>query len=271
MTLDAAPRADVPRANVTDILCIGAQKASTSWLHHVLNAHPRTYAFPNSRPVTSTNKEAHFWDWNRKRGIDWYRKLMTPPDPARLSLDFTPEYSTLPDGDIAECKRLNPEARVIYVLRDPLARAVSAIRMHTKWRSNDAAAEALEVAFDDDFIALVKRAGLNAMGSYVANYQRWARHYDDILVLNYEDIRADPHAMVARVFTHCGLTLEEMPPEARAEFDQRMEKRVWASVRYPVSAQALHFLHGLMWPKREAAESFFGMKFAEYREVLGER
>ena len=32
------------RANITDILCIGAQKASTSWLHHVLNAHPRTHA-----------------------------------------------------------------------------------------------------------------------------------------------------------------------------------------------------------------------------------
>lgn len=256
------------RKNITDILCIGTQKASTSWLHHVLNADPRTYAFPNSRPVTSTNKEAHFWDWNRNRGIAWYKDLMTPPDPARLSMDFTPEYSTLPDADIAECKRLNPEARVIYVLRDPLARAVSAIRMHTKWRSNDAAAEAVQIALDDDLIALIRRAGIAAMGSYVANYQRWARHYDNILVLNYEDIRTDPETAVARVFAHCGLDFDTMPHSARAEFEIRMAKRVWASVPYAIAPEALHFLHGLTWPKREAAEAFFGMRFGEFRELL---
>ncbi len=257
-----------PRENVTDILCIGAQKASTSWLHHVLNAHPRTYAFPNSRPVTSTNKEAHFWDWNRKRGIDWYRTLMTPPDPSLLSMDFTPEYSTLPDADIAECKRLSPGARVIYVLRDPLARAVSAIRMHTKWRTKGAAADAVEVLLDDDLLALIKRAGVVAMGSYVANYQRWSRHYDNILVLNYEDIRTDSEGVVARVLDHCGLSQDALSPEVRAEFDARMEKRVWASVPYTLDREALCFLHGLMWPKREAAERFFGLQFGEYRELL---
>ena len=265
-----APRSDArARESITDILCIGAQKASTSWLHHVLNAHPRTHAFPNSRPVTSTNKEAHFWDWNRKRGIDWYRTLMTPPDPAMLSLDFTPEYSTLSEADIAECKRLNPGARVIYVLRDPLARAVSAIRMHTKWATDDAAADAVQVPFDDAFVDLVGRAGILPMGSYVANYQRWARHYDDILVLNYEDIRRDPHGVIARVFAHCGLEIDTMPPEAKAEFDKRMAKRVWASVPYALTPEAVHFLHGLMWPKRRAAEGFFGVTFEEYREILG--
>ncbi len=256
------------RENITDILCIGAQKASTSWLHHVLNAHPRTHSFPNSRPVTSTNKEAHFWDWNRKRGVDWYRALMTPKDPARLSMDFTPEYSTLPEPDIAECKALNPGARVIYVLRDPLARAVSAIRMHTKWRSDDAAADALRVGFDADFLALLKRAGVAAQSSYVANFQRWAKHYDDILVLSYEDIRADPHAVIARVFAHCGLSLDDMHAEARAEFDTRMARRVWASVPYTLEPEALWFLHGLTHPKREAAEAFFNLRFNEHREVL---
>src|SRR6056297_1799218 len=113
------------RENITDILCIGCQKGSTSWLHSVLNSHTGTYAFPNSEPVTSTSKEAHFWDWNHDRGVDWYRSLMTPDDPAKLALDFTPEYATLTNDQIAECKALNPTARVIYILRDPLARAVS--------------------------------------------------------------------------------------------------------------------------------------------------
>ncbi|MBB4207001.1 sulfotransferase domain-containing protein [Roseinatronobacter bogoriensis subsp. barguzinensis] len=257
------------RENCADILCIGAQKASTSWLHHVLNAHPSTYAFPNSEPVTSTTKEAHFWDWNHHRGADWYRDLLCPPEPERLSMDFTPEYSMMSDTQIEECKHLNPNARVIYVLRDPLARAISALRMHTLWRSKDKDAEQVEITFDDGFLNLIEEARIFAMSSYVANYRRWAKHYDNILVLNYEDIIADADAVIRRLYAHCGLDVDTMPQDARAEFDKRMQKRVWASVPYSVDRDVKYFLHGWLWPKRQACEKEFGIKFQEYQDVLG--
>ena len=257
------------RDNCADILCIGAQKASTSWLHHVLNAHPRTYSFPNSEPVTSTTKEAHFWDWNHKRGADWYRALLLPDDdPTRLSMDFTPEYSMMSERDIAECKELNPTARVIYVLRDPLARAISALRMHILWRSGNAAESELEIAFDDALLSLIETARIAEMSSYMANYMRWAKQYDDILVLNYEDIVAEPLKIMRQIYQHVGLSVDHMPPVARAEFDKRMQKRIWASTPYPVRADVLYFLHGMLWPKRQAAERFFKMTFKEYENVL---
>ena len=256
------------RENVTDILCIGAQKASTSWLHNVLNAHPATYAFPHSAPITSTNKEAHFWDWNRKRGIDWYRNLMTPQDAERLSMDFTPEYAMMSDAQIRECKEISPSARVIYVLRDPLARAISALRMHTLWKNRETKPEEVEIALDEGFFELLKKARIAENTSYFANYERWAYHYDNILVLNYEDIRTNPRGVIDQLFSHCGLSVDEMPPEAREEFDKRMNRRVWASVRYPVRPDVAYFLHGLLWPKRVAAERFFKVEFKEYQEIL---
>ena len=258
----------ITRENCADILCIGAQKASTSWLHHVINAHPRAYSFPNSKPITSTNKEAHFWDWNRQRGVDWYRSLMAPPEPDLLSLDFTPEYSLMSMAQIEECKQLNPSARVIFVLRDPLVRAISALRMHTLWRMGKDREKEAQIEFGEDFLNLIKHAKIVEMSSYMANYMRWAKYYDDILVLNYEDIVANPHDVIARVYAHCGLDIETMPAEARAEFDKRMEKRVWTSVPYPVQSQALYFLHGLLWPKREAAERYFNFQFHEYKGFL---
>ena len=258
------------RENIADILCIGAQKASTSWLHNVLNAHPRTYAFPNSAPITSTNKEVHFWDWNRKRGIDWYRDLLAPPSPERLSMDFTPEYAIMSEAQIAECKSINPGARVIYVLRDPLARAISALRMHTLWRKGDADAEDVKIRFGDEFLGLLRDARVTEMSSYMANFQRWAKHYDNILVLNYEEIRADPGAVIDRLFEYCGVRIDEMPPEAQEEFNTRMKRRVWASVPYSVRPEVAYFLHGLLWPKRLAAERYFKVQFQEYQDVLRE-
>lgn len=257
------------RENCADILCIGAQKASTSWLHHVLNAHPATYAFPNSEPVTSTTKEAHFWDWNHDRGSDWYRTLLTPPQPERLSMDFTPEYSLMSDAEIAECKQLNPTARVIYVLRDPLARAISALRMHTLWHHGAANAQQVEIALNDGFFQMLENARIYDMSSYVSNYRRWAKYYDDILVLNYEDIVANSQAAIRRVYAHCGLDVDTMPEDARTEFENRMQKRVWASVPYAVRPDVTYFLHGLVWQKRQATEKNFKIKFQEYRDVLG--
>lgn len=254
------------RENITDILCIGCQKGSTSWLHSTLNRHPDTHAFPNSKPVTSTNKEAHFWDWNHHRGVEWYRQLMTPKQAHKKSMDFTPEYAFLPEHHIAECKRLSPTARVIYILRDPMARAVSALRMHLLWRFGPDHDQPL--ALGDLFKELLGKARLDQHGAFARNHARWSRHYDDILLLNYEDFHTDRPGSVARVMAHCGLDADRMSDDDRARLDDMLGKRVWASEKFPVERDVLLFLHGYTWRTREAVASAFGMRFAEGERLL---
>ncbi len=258
------------RQNIADVICIGAQKTSTSWLHHVINVHPDMYVFPNSKPVTSTNKEAHFWDWNRKRGVDWYRDLLTPDNPKLKSMDFTPEYAYLPPRDIEECKKLNPTAKLIYVLRDPLSRAISALRMHAKRETNDADPAEYIIEFNDATIETIKRARILEHSSYVANHARWAKHYDDILVLNYEDILETPREVVDRIFTHLDLDKSKMGKTDMAQFETRFERKVWKSVEYRLERDLVFFLHGLVWQKRQAAEDNFGFSFREFESDLKE-
>ncbi|MCC5969371.1 MAG: sulfotransferase [Pararhodobacter sp.] len=249
------------RENHADILCIGAQRAMTSWLHHLLSLHPGTWAFPDFNPVTSTRKEAHFWDWNHQRGSEWYRFLMTPLDDHQLkSMDFTPDYALMNEDQIAECKALNPSARVIYILREPLARAVSAIRMHTMWASDNAPADALEVAFDQAFLDRVRAARLLAHGDYAGNLWRWRQHYPDLLVLDYAALAADPGAGVAQVLDHCALA--QQPLVSQPDYAERLGKRIWHAPDYPLSTDCLHFLDGLLWREREAAEDVTGLRFA---------
>lgn len=259
------------RANTADILCIGAQRGMTSWLHLALSSHPRLWAFPDFGPVTSTSKEAHYWDWNHHRGARWYRVLMTPlDDPSLMSMDFTPEYAFLNDEQISECKALNPGARVIYILRDPLARSVSALRMQAMWESDNAAPEALTIGLDDKFFTLMQRARLFEHGDYAENHKRWARHYPDMLVLDYEALRIDPLAGARRVLAWLGLSCRDMAPQARVEFEARAARVVWPTPRYPLTLEALHFLHGALWRERLAAEAHFGLRFEEWRETFAQ-
>ncbi|MCC5969370.1 MAG: sulfotransferase domain-containing protein [Pararhodobacter sp.] len=254
------------RENITDILCIGCQKGSTSWLHSVLNCHPATYAFPNSEPVTSTSKEAHFWDWNHERGVNWYRALMTPPEPQRLSMDFTPEYAYLPDHKIAECKAINPTAKIIYILRDPLARAVSAMKMHMLWHFGPAHDQPLRL--DETFFELMGKARLDPHGSFVRNWSNWKKHYDDILVLNYEDFHNDRAESVARVMDYLRLDPGDMNDAGRERLDGLMARRVWESAPFAIDREVLLFLHGYTWRTRDAVSGAFGIRFSEGDQML---
>ena len=256
------------RANVTDVLCIGCQKGSTSWLHSILSCHPRVWLFEDLDPVTSTNKEAHFWDKNRDLGIDWYRDLMTPPSPERLTLDFTPEYATLPDAAIAECKALNPSAQVIYILRDPLARAVSAMRMYMLWHLGQGYREALTLG--EVFDLLARDARLWAHGAYLENLQAWRRHYPDLILLNYENFHDHRADSIAQIMDRLGLPTSDLSGEARANFDALMGGRVWVSEPFAMEREVLMALDGMTHQTRKACESELGMTFREGARLLAD-
>ena len=110
-------------------LIIGAQKSGTSWLSYNLSNHPEVFI---------PKQELHFFDkgYNYSKGIEWYKTHFKNCGNAIAIGEKTPDYlwangigteDHLPDVHLNIHKHL-PNTRLIIMLRNPVDRAVSAVR-----------------------------------------------------------------------------------------------------------------------------------------------
>lgn len=125
-----------------NLLIIGAMKAGTSSLHRYLDLHPQV--------GMSRVKELDFFleHRNLSRGVDWYSSQFDPACVVRG--ESSPNYTDLPvsAGTAARMADLVPNARLVYMVRDPIDRALShwihARGLEREDRSADAALDDLD-------------------------------------------------------------------------------------------------------------------------------
>jgi hypothetical protein len=102
-----------------NLIVIGAMKCGTTSLHHYLDLHPEIQM--------STPKELAFFaaDRNWPRGVDWYRAHFSPESPVRG--ESSPQYTNYPTrvGVAERMSELLPNAKLIYMVRDPIERMIS--------------------------------------------------------------------------------------------------------------------------------------------------
>ena len=138
-----------------DFLCIGAQKAGTSWLDVMLRQHPGVFLppmkevhfydfiyLPEHRGWIRTGFRKHLRQARRARGLRrpisrgsrrcrgaqdaWYAAVFDHPDAAgRVTGEITPAYSILPAEGVARVRATNPAMKIVFIVRDPVDRALS--------------------------------------------------------------------------------------------------------------------------------------------------
>src|SRR5688572_24468381 len=94
---------------------IGAMKAGTTSLWQYLRRHPEIFMSKLKEPGYFT--EELRWD----QGIEWYRSLFDDAGSARAVGEASTSYTKWPRfaGIPARMHALVPEARLIYLVRDP--------------------------------------------------------------------------------------------------------------------------------------------------------
>lgn len=223
-------------ARLPDVLCIGAQRAGTTWLHAMLSRHERIWQTPI--------KEYHFLDrragrletlaGSQQAGMrlaqtapdrrslsialryafpeslswDWYSSLLADAPADKLVCDFTPAYAMSDEGSIFELTEYCPKARIIFILRDPVDRAISGAfhQLRQEGRHNPGHAEiARECRRDRNRDRTDYRQALTA----------WRRRLtaDQLLVLSHDDLVNSPADTLLRVCRFLAIEPLDLPAD----------------------------------------------------------
>jgi hypothetical protein len=221
------------RENVVDILCVGAQKSATSWAAHVLNLHPKTW-IPKENAFSG--KEVMFWDAHFKRGLDWYSRIMTPPNETLKSMDISPGYSRIGAGKVAQCHQLSPTAAVFFLMRNPIYRDWSSMMMEAGRRK--LTPEQIKSMDFIDLMVLYDSTNVRQFTTYDHTVSLWQDAYKDRFMVGvYDDISNDPHAFYQKLCAHCGLNAEETP-----NWRTKIERRVFKGPDIELAPQMHDFL-----------------------------
>jgi hypothetical protein len=181
-----------------DFVIIGAAKSGTSTLFRYLEQHPSIFG---SRP-----KEPCYFDTDAswERGEAWYASLFSDVRPDQICGEASTNYTRWPqvDGVPERMKALIPDAKLIYVMRDPVTRSYSHF-VH-RWAREVHPGEPFTESFSQ-FVA----HDLMCLDSsdYVTQIERFLDHYprEQLLLLTFEELAADPQATLSRVFTFLGV------------------------------------------------------------------
>ena len=267
------------------IVGIGAQKAGTSWLAQMLGQHPRVWLTP-FKEVQYFNhlyipEHRHWIDWhyrNKPKEIrdryarrgepvpdalnrylnrvstsknrytnPWYRWIFQPAPQHAKPMEVTPEYSQLPEEGVAHVAEWLDETRFLYLIRDPVARAVSQMKMNVSRRR-------IRPQTLEDWLAEAAVPVLDERGDYAAYIPRWERHAGArLLCLPYGRIARDPLGLLAEVGTFCGI--------GAWEYD-RAERKVFEGPKtISVPDEAVALLRGRLAPQYDFLRQHFGEAF----------
>jgi hypothetical protein len=237
--VDAIP---VRQAVVPDFLCIGAQKAGTTWLHENLRLQPEIFLPPV--------KELHFLDhpppsilkrlfsgashhrlarqnfhrtlmrWFRRsaswdearlsfqiafahRDWDWYRGLFQSSG-GRVCGEVCPGYARLAPEVVARLAEAAPKLKIVYLLRDPIDRAWSSVAMHFR----KSRGELITGKNDRQIVERLMGPKSFAHCTYRKNIETWLKFFppEQVYFGFFERIVEEPEAYLRDILTFLGIS-----------------------------------------------------------------
>jgi len=212
---------------------VGAPRAGTTWLASALASHPEIHMSPvkeprffappddgdlGSQPVTDEN----VWDEVARRGSvhnAWirdpsnYKRLLRPPAGKAVSGEATVGYLHAPLAAAAISGQF-PDAHIIAILREPISRALSHLRMDAVLgRVRGSPEEILRGDLDSASQSEATTSRYLSRSLYAAALDRYIDRFgrERVLVLRFDDVRSCPGRVLELVARFLEISSRSFP------------------------------------------------------------
>ena len=220
-----------------DFLCVGAQKAGTTWLYQQLDSHSDFWMPPikelhyfdelcrvqRARPPRCRDeRDLRFLESMKSLSVgpsidlkDYAR--LFEPKASLLSGDITPTYSTLSEKVIRRIVEHFRNLKVIFLARDPVERVWSHLSMEVHYRQ----IEPFEVTDIDDVNRNLLRRGMLLRSYPSATVARWKRHVhpDLFRVYFFDDLQRNPTELRRSVLHFLGADPDNETDRLTADYN----------------------------------------------------
>lgn len=186
-----------------NLFIIGAMKAGTTSLHYYLNHHDYIFMCEPKEPGYFVE------ELNLDKGEDWYLSLFKDAGDAEIIGESSTHYSKFPvHKNVAErIAAFSPDSRLVYVMRDPLERALSqywfSIDSSAKRPVNDIYMERRPIltAFKED-------NSYTDFSDYALQLRQYLDYYprENIYTLTFESLISDPAIETKKLLEWLGVT-----------------------------------------------------------------
>ncbi|MFQ5666663.1 MAG: sulfotransferase domain-containing protein [Candidatus Binatia bacterium] len=255
-----------------NFLIAGPQRTGTTWLHAHLRFHPEIFL--------SEPKELFFFSTLKRPGsprfqsndLGWYLQFFRDPlwrralksaitlwkyrEPYRPTVrgEATASYAALDRDVIREIALLNPNIKLILMIRNPVDRAWS----HAKKDLIRKRHRQLEDVPEAEFRQFFNESYQRQCARYVENYDNWATYLKagNILVGLFDDIASRPEELLLDVMAFLGVRSD------RRYVDAGVRKPVNPTSPSEIPPQHRRFLEELLAQELAHLKERFGLSWS---------
>lgn len=230
-----------------NVIIIGAPKCGTTSLHNYLDAH-RSVSMSRLKETDFFIADGGSWS----RGLEWYSSNFDGAAPIRG--ESSTKYACLPHsrGVVARMKATVPDARLIYLVRDPFERMASHF-VHSTAAGEETRSFA-EAARDESSRYLAASLYATQLEAFLERFEA-----DRILVDSQERMLANRKEVLSRVFGFLDVAADVERPEyerlwERTEGKGRAYRLGWHAAQR-MQARGIHLPDALRWPAQRILRS----------------
>lgn len=137
---------------------------------------------------------------------EWYSSIFKPYSDSNVVGEVTPAYGILSEADIRNMYSINPELKLVYLLRNPVSRDWSSIR-----KSVDRGHLTLDLNSPESIEQSMESSNTAERSDYLGTIRNYLQVFpaEQVLIGFYDAIKHDPQGLLTGILDFIGLSDEQ--------------------------------------------------------------